>query len=176
MYYPLPLSSSNVQMYTHRGGKGRLETVRMPLPSQLERTLQLGSWWLHWVHLLLCPSTIFRQKYSFPWLVYSALFNNVFKALNLFLKKDSINLAAWQGHFAALHTTEALHSVLTWLDIGDLHQKMWRTKAAVVDSSLQLIIFAQPLSMARPFKLPSHCKTYSPAPFLKLIWARWQSG
>ncbi len=50
------------------------------------------------------------------------------------------------------------------------------TKAAVVDSSLQLNIFAQTRGMESPFKLPSQCKTCSTAPFLKLIWARWQLG
>ncbi len=29
------------------------------------------------------------------------------------------NSAAWQYHLAALHTTEVLHRVLTWLDNGD---------------------------------------------------------
>ncbi len=29
---------------------------------------------------------------------------------------------------------------------------------------------------ASPFKIPSQCKTCSTVPFLKLIWARWQSG
>jgi hypothetical protein len=50
-----------------------------------------------------------------------------------------------------------------------------RTKTAVVDSSLQLRIFAKTLGTASPFKLPSQCKTCSPAPLLKLIWARQQS-
>ncbi len=45
----------------HRGDKGRGETEGVSLPAQLERTPQLGSWWLHWVHLLLCPSKIFRH-------------------------------------------------------------------------------------------------------------------
>ncbi len=56
------------------------------LPSQLESTLQLGWWGLHRVHLLVCPSKIFRRgnkKTLFLVMVYSALFNNVCKALNL---------------------------------------------------------------------------------------------
>jgi hypothetical protein len=67
-----------------------------------------------------------------------------------------------------------VHRVLTWHGIGNKHHKMYRTKAAVVDSSLQLSIFAQTLGTASPFKLSSQSKTGSPAPFLKLIWARWQ--
>ncbi len=39
--------------------KGRGETARMSLPSQLERTPQLGSWWLHKVHLLCCVQARF---------------------------------------------------------------------------------------------------------------------
>jgi hypothetical protein len=80
-------------------------------------TPQLGSWWLHGAHLFLCPRKIFRHGNKNPLLfvmVYSALFYNVFKALNLFLNKYlcSINSAAWQWHLAALHTTEVLHRVL----------------------------------------------------------------
>ncbi len=41
---------------------------------------------------------------------------------------------------------------------------------------LELSIFAQTLGMASPFKLPSQCKTCSPAPFLNLTWAIWQLG
>ncbi len=58
----------------------------------------------------------------FSYLVYSALFNNLFKAFNLFLNKYIYidkNSAVWQYHLAALHTTEVLHRVLTWLDNGD---------------------------------------------------------
>ncbi len=54
---------------------------------------------------------------------------------------------------------------------------MLRTKGVpVVDSSLQLSIFAQTQVMASPFKLPSHCKSCSPTPFLKLIWANGDQG
>ncbi len=74
------------------------------------------------------------------------------------------------------HRGSAVLRVLTWLGIGDQHHKMLRTKAAVVDSSLQLSIFAQTLGMASPFKLPSQCKTCSSSAFLKLIWSRRQSG
>ncbi len=78
----------------HRGEKGRGETEGVSLPSQLERTPQLGSWWLHWVHLLLCPSKIYRHwnKNTFLILmVYSVLFNNVLK-LNLFLYKYVVEI------------------------------------------------------------------------------------
>ncbi len=64
--------------------------VLCSLPSQLERTLQLGWWGLHRVHLLVCPSKIFRhgnKKTIFFVMVYAVLFNNVCKALNLLLKK-----------------------------------------------------------------------------------------
>jgi hypothetical protein len=44
-----------------KGGKRRGETSRMSLPSQLERTPHFGSWGLLRVHLLLCPSKIFRH-------------------------------------------------------------------------------------------------------------------
>ncbi len=72
-----------------QGGKRRGETVRMSLPSQLERTPQFGSWWLHRVHLLLYLIKIFRQGNKntlFLVMVYSVLFN-IFKAMNLFLNK-----------------------------------------------------------------------------------------
>jgi hypothetical protein len=62
----------------------------MSLPSQLERTPQHDSQWLQIVHLLPCLSKIFRHgnKYTlFLVKVYSALFNNAFKDLNLFLIK-----------------------------------------------------------------------------------------
>ncbi len=112
--------------------------VEEKLPAQLERrTPQLGLWWLHWVHLLRCPSKIFRhwnKKTILLVMVYSAQFNNVFKALNLFL-----------------------YTIPQY-------------------SSFQLSIFAQTLGMASPFNLPSQWKTCSSTPFLKLIWARWQSG
>jgi hypothetical protein len=79
-----------MESYNHRGDKGRGETEGVSLPFQLERTPQLGSWWLHWVHLLLCPSKIFwygnKNTLSLV-LVFSVIFNNVFKALNLFLNK-----------------------------------------------------------------------------------------
>jgi hypothetical protein len=39
-----------------------------------------------------------------------------------------------------------------------------------VDSSWQLCISAQAVGTTCSFKLPSHCKTCSPAPFLKLIY------
>ncbi len=45
-----------------------------------------------------------------------------------------------------------------------------------VDSSQQLCIFSQALGMASPFKLLAQCKTCSPAPFLKINWARLPSG
>ncbi len=71
--------------------------------------------------MLLCPSKIFRhgnKKTLSLVMVYSALFNNVCKTL--YLKEIcSINSAAWQLHLSALHTTEVLHRVLTWLGIGD---------------------------------------------------------
>jgi hypothetical protein len=52
---------------------------------------------------------------------------------------------------AALHTTEVLHRVLTWLGIGINIKKMKRTKAVAVDSSLRLrSIFAQTLGKASP--------------------------
>jgi hypothetical protein len=60
----------------HRVGKGRGETARMSLPSQLERTSQLSWWRLHGVCQLLCPSKIFRhgnKKTLFLGRVYSAL-------------------------------------------------------------------------------------------------------
>ncbi len=70
--------------------KRRVAKAGVGLPSQLERTLQLGWWGLHSVHLLLCPSKIFRhgnKKILFLVMVYSALLNNVCKALNLLLNK-----------------------------------------------------------------------------------------
>ncbi len=57
----------------------------MSLPSQL-----VGSRWLHRVHLLLCPSKIVRHEDEntlFLDMVYSVLFYNVVKALNLYLNK-----------------------------------------------------------------------------------------
>jgi hypothetical protein len=41
--------------------KGRVAKEGVVLPSQLERTLQLGWCGLHRVHLLLCPSKIFEH-------------------------------------------------------------------------------------------------------------------
>jgi hypothetical protein len=75
------------KVQNHRGGKGRGETVRMSLPSQLERTPQLSTRGLLRVHLLLCPSKIFRhgnKNTLFLVMVYSALFSYVFKAFYLF--------------------------------------------------------------------------------------------
>jgi hypothetical protein len=96
-------------------------------------------------------------------MVYSDIFNNVFEAWNLILDKIcSRNPAAWQ------------YRVLTWLAIGELYHIIWSSNAAPVDSSLQLIIFAQTVVMTSPFKLSPLCKTFSLAPFLKLIWARRQ--
>ncbi len=58
------------------------------MPSQLEHTPQLRSWWLRWVHLLQCISNIFRHENKNTLsLVYSALFNIVFKALKIFSNK-----------------------------------------------------------------------------------------
>jgi hypothetical protein len=64
-----------------------------------------------------CLSKIFRHgnKNTLSLvMLYSALFNNVIQALNLFLNKY---VAAWQWHSATLHTTEVLHRVLPWLGI-----------------------------------------------------------
>jgi hypothetical protein len=57
--------------------KGRFAKEGAGLPSQLERTLQLGWWGLHRFHLLLCPSKIFigmETKNSFP---YNGVFNAI---------------------------------------------------------------------------------------------------
>ncbi len=81
---------AHIDKASHRGGKGRGETARMSLPSQLECIPQLCLWWLYRVHMLLCPSKNFRRRNKntlFIVIVYSALFNNVFTALNLFLNK-----------------------------------------------------------------------------------------
>ncbi len=67
---------------THRGEKGRGETEGVYLPSPLERTLQLGLWWLHIESTVAVPSKIFMHRNINTLLlvmVYSALFNNVFK-------------------------------------------------------------------------------------------------
>ncbi len=64
----LQTHATSVSFY-HRVGKGRGEIARISLPSQLERTTQLGWWGLHRVHLLLCPVKNFRhgnKKNSFP--------------------------------------------------------------------------------------------------------------
>jgi hypothetical protein len=109
---------------SHRGGKGRGETARMSLTSQLEHTPQLSSRGLLRIHLLLCPSKIFRhgnKNTLFLVMVYSALFDYVpIQSFILILKYiSSTNSASWQWHWSALHTTEVLHRVLTWLGIGN---------------------------------------------------------
>ncbi len=96
----------------------------------------------------------------------------VFKALNLFLKKyvTEIQLAGYSScHKGSTHcSTMARHWWLTSQNV--------KNEGSSIDRSLQLSIFAQTLGTRSPIKLPSQCKTCFPAAFLKLIWARWQSG
>ncbi len=69
-----------------RGWKGRGETARMSLASQLERIPQLGSWLHHKARLLLCPIKIFTHGiiivilFSLVWYIqyYLILFLNLF--------------------------------------------------------------------------------------------------
>ncbi len=127
---------------THRGDRGRGEKEGVSLPSQLEHTPQLGSWWL----------MVMETKVLFSLLWYIQCY------LILYLKlifNSCLGMA-----LAALHTTEVLNRVLIWL--GDWHQKMWRTKAAAVDISLPLSIFAQTQGMTSRFKLPSQWKHAPP--------------
>ena len=71
----------------HRADKGRGEKEGISLPSQLERTPQLL------MVTLSPPVAVSKQifshgnKNSSLVLAYSALFNNAFKALNLFSNK-----------------------------------------------------------------------------------------
>jgi hypothetical protein len=76
----------------HREEKGRGEKGGVSLPFQLKRTPSTPQPWL--VMVTLSPPLFlskqdfkpWKQKYSFSLgMVYSALFNNVFKAFNLFL-------------------------------------------------------------------------------------------
>jgi hypothetical protein len=113
--------------------------------------------------LWLCPSKSFRHRNKntpFLVMVYLALFNYIFKALYLF------KIKIWQksGCLAMVFGCFAYHSCST------------QSSDTAVDSSLQLSIYAQTMGMASPLKLSSQCKTVSPPPFLKLIWAGWQSG
>jgi hypothetical protein len=67
----------------HRGGKGRGESARVSLPYQLESIHNFSS------DGYLGYTTVARflekkVKYSFLVIQHSALFNNVFEALNLF--------------------------------------------------------------------------------------------
>jgi hypothetical protein len=65
---------------------------------------------------------IYRNKNTLSFvMVYSALFNNVFKALSLFFNKylAEIQLSCNGICMAALHTREVLQRVLTWLGICD---------------------------------------------------------
>ena len=76
----------------------------------------------------------------------------------------SINSAAWQWHLSALHTTEFIHRVLTWLGIGWLTSQNAKNKGSC--SSHFTVACSWALLL----------KPCSPAPLLKLIWARLQSG
>jgi hypothetical protein len=79
------------------------------------------------VHLLLCSGKIFRHGNKNTLsivMVYSALFITVPKTFIFFLNKYAAEIQQIrQWHLAALHTTEVLHRVLTWLGI-DYHHKM----------------------------------------------------
>ncbi len=108
--------------WEHKGEKGRGQSARMSLPS-LKRTPQLGSCMMvtvHRVHLLLCPSKIFRhgnKNTLFLVMIYSAIFYNVFKALNLFLinlyhKFSCIAMAFWLLSFPQRFYTEFLPLVI----------------------------------------------------------------
>ncbi len=107
--------------------------------------------------------------------LYSALFYNVFKALNLFLNKYeamAMALGCSPYHRGSTQSSGmAWHCWLTSQNVKNEGSCSWHYSIY----RLQLSIFAQTLGMASPIKLPSQCKTCSPS-FLKLIWARWQSG
>ncbi len=96
-----------------------------------------------------------NQNVSFPFMTYSALLNNAFKALNRF----SI----------IFYTYCMLHKFsYTWYKCF--------MPAACVDSSLQLSISAKTVWTASHFKLPSQYKTSTSTPLLHLSLARCQSG
>jgi hypothetical protein len=86
-------------------------------------------------------------------MAYSALFNNVFEALNLLLIiLCSRNSATWQCHLAPIQNTEFwLQLCHGWL----LVQKVQMLYA----SSLQLTISAEIIQIASHFKLLSEYKT-----------------
>ncbi len=70
--------------------------------------------------LLLCPGKVFRHanKNSLSlFMGYLVIFNNMFKALNLFLNKYVIEIQLPTNgiNIAAPRTTEVPHRVLTWL-------------------------------------------------------------
>jgi hypothetical protein len=101
-------------------------------------------------------------------MVYSALFDNVYKALNLL---KSINSAAWQWHFAAIRTTEVLHRFLGWLAIGD--------SITSYESQMLLLAaehFAATVGMTSPFLASTTVQNMLNRTFLKLIWTRRLSG
>jgi hypothetical protein len=87
-------------------------------------------------------------------MVYSELFYNVFKALNLFFNKYVAEIQL-PGNGIWLLTIHGLALVINVKKIKE------QRGATAVDSSLQLSIFAQILRMASPFKLPPQCKTCS---------------
>jgi hypothetical protein len=58
---------------------------------------------------------IYRNKNTLSFvMVYSALFNNVFKALSLFLNKYVAEIQFWQRHLAALHKGSTENSDMAW--------------------------------------------------------------
>jgi hypothetical protein len=126
--------------------------------------------WIGSLSLLLCIwQEVWSRKLKCFFLVmkYSALFNNVFEAVNLLLLillyLCSRSLITRQWH---------LTRVLSWLVIGDFHHILykWFIPAACADSSLLLSI------SACHFKLLSEYKTWIPAPLLQLSMTRCQSG
>jgi hypothetical protein len=101
-------------------------------------------------------------------MVYSALFINVFKALNLFLNKYEAEIPLqWQWHSAALYTSELWHGLALVISITTCKVQMLLQLAAC----LQLSISDQAVDIASPFKIPITVKHAAPS-LLQLIWAR----
>jgi hypothetical protein len=98
---------------SHRADKGRKETEGVYLLFQLECTPQLGSLWLHRVHLLLYPSKIFSHGNKNT-LCLALVYSVLLMYLKLWHKISCQTMA-----FFCSPCHRGLRIVLTWLGIGD---------------------------------------------------------
>jgi hypothetical protein len=107
-----------------------------------------------------------ETKILFPCYGIFSTDNNVFEALDLLKKKlRNRNPAAWQ--FGIQQSSGmACHSRFP------SHYYVYISNAATVHSSLQVKLWVWQAILSFRHKW----KTWAPAPFLKLIWSRWQSG